>query len=72
MKPVLLPGQDWEREIKKAISESDFFIILLSEKCLSKRGFVQSELRSSFEIVEKFFIANKEIDRKSRPDQRRR
>jgi hypothetical protein len=60
-KESLLPGQDWEKEIKKAISESDFFIILLSEKCLSKRGFVHSELRSSFEIVEKFFPSDSGI-----------
>lgn len=54
-KESLLPGQDWEKKIKKAIRESDYFIALLSEKCLSKRGFVHSELKFSFEIVEKYF-----------------
>ena len=54
-KESLLPGQDWEKEIKKAIRESDFFIALLSDKCLSKRGFVHSELKFSFEIVAKYF-----------------
>ena len=51
----LLPGQDWEKEIKKTIRESDYFIALLSDKCLSKRGFVHSELKLSFEIVERYF-----------------
>ncbi|UCE07749.1 MAG: DUF1566 domain-containing protein [bacterium] len=54
-KESLLPGQDWEKEIKKAIRESDYFIALLSDKCLSKRGFVHSALKFSFEIVEKYF-----------------
>jgi hypothetical protein len=57
----LLPGQDWENEIEKAIRESDYFIALLSDKCLSKRGFVHSELKFSFEIVEKYFPADKGI-----------
>ena len=54
-KESLLPGQDWEKEIRKAIRESDFFIALLSDKCLSKRGFVHLELKFSFEIVAKYF-----------------
>ena len=54
-KESLLPGQDWEKEIRKAIRECDYFIALLSEKCLSKRGFVHSELKFSFEIVERYF-----------------
>lgn len=54
-KESLLPGQDWEKEIRKAIRESDYFIALLSDKCLSKRGFVHYELKLCFEIVEKYF-----------------
>jgi hypothetical protein len=54
-KESLLPGQVWEKEIKRAIRESDFFIALLSVNCLSKRGFVHLELKFSFEIVEKYF-----------------
>ena len=54
-KESLLPGQDWEKEIRKAIRDSDYFIALLSKRSLSKRGFIHSELKLSFEIVEKYF-----------------
>lgn len=60
-KESLLPGQDWEKEIKKAIRESDYFIALLSDKSLSKRGFVHTELKFSFEIVEKYFPSDSGI-----------
>lgn len=60
-KESLLAGQDWEREIKKLIRESDYFIALLSDNCLSKRGFVHSELKLSFEVIEKYFPADSGI-----------
>lgn len=44
-KENLLPGQDWEEEIEKAIDESHFFIACLSNHSVSKEGYVQKELR---------------------------
>ena len=41
----LLPGQKWKYAIKKAIRESDYFLTLLSDRAVSKRGFVQKEQR---------------------------
>lgn len=47
----LLPGQDWENEIRKAIKNSQYFIALLSQISVSKRGFVQSEFRFALDVV---------------------
>jgi len=41
----LEPGANWKSEIKKAIRQSRYFIALMSSKSVSKKGFVQSELR---------------------------
>lgn len=41
----LLPGQNWRAEIPKAIKQSDVFIACLSKQSISKRGYVQRELR---------------------------
>lgn len=48
----LLPGDDWEIEINKAIRGSVAFIALLSSRSVSKRGYVQKELRAAYRIVE--------------------
>jgi formylglycine-generating enzyme required for sulfatase activity len=41
----LLPGQDWDYEIKKALRTSDFILILLSRGSIAKRGYVQREMK---------------------------
>jgi len=48
----LLPGQKWKPTIRKAIRESDYFIIVLSNNSTNKRGFVQKELREAFKILD--------------------
>jgi hypothetical protein len=48
----LLPGQDWEYEIDSAIRESNVFLACISMKSVSKRGFVQSELRKGLKVLE--------------------
>lgn len=51
-KKDLLPGQNWEQVIEKAIRESDFFIACLSPASISKRGFVQKEVRSALRVLD--------------------
>jgi hypothetical protein len=46
----LLPGQDWDNEIEKAIETSKYFLILLSSKGMSKRGYVHKEIRLALSI----------------------
>ena len=41
----LLPGHDWELEIKKALRSSDAVVLCLSPIAVAKRGFVQREIR---------------------------
>ena len=48
----LLPGMNWKREIEKAISESQYFLALLSSHTVSKIGYVQKELKIAMEILD--------------------
>lgn len=50
----ILPGQNWKRIIIKNIQKSRFFIILLSNNSLNKRGFVQKELKIALDILDEF------------------
>lgn len=45
----ILPGQNWEAEIDKALSEANVVILLLSKKSVSKRGFVQREANEALD-----------------------
>jgi len=47
----LLPGQDWDLEIKKAVEDSDVVIVFLSENSISKEGYVQKELRFVLDVA---------------------
>lgn len=44
-------GSNWKVEIQGAIRGSEVFIALLSKASLSKRGYVQAELREAFEVL---------------------
>ena len=48
----LLPGQDWAREIGRAIRSSDFVLACLSEHSITTRGFLQNELRRALEVAD--------------------
>ena len=50
----ILPGQDWKYEIHKAIKNSAYFIALLSPNSISKKGFVQKELKMALDILKEF------------------
>lgn len=50
----LLVGQNWRNEITRAIRESDYFMALLSSNSLSKRGFVQKEMKMAVDILEEY------------------
>ncbi len=41
----LLPGQDWNYEINKALDNSDVILLCLSKKSVDKEGYVQREIR---------------------------
>lgn len=41
----LLPGQDWDMKIEEAVELADAVIVCLSNKSITKEGYVQRELR---------------------------
>ena len=47
----LLPGQDWQSEIKNAVETADNVIIFLSNTSINKDGFIQKELRFAKDIA---------------------
>jgi hypothetical protein len=51
-KKSLLPGQNWESEIKRAVRTSDAVIVCLSRGSVSKKGFVQKEIRFALDIAD--------------------
>jgi TIR domain len=50
----LLPGSNWKSEIKQALRESRYALVLLSQHSTTKRGFVQKEIRDALEIMDEF------------------
>ncbi|MBL7914393.1 MAG: TIR domain-containing protein [Bacteroidia bacterium] len=51
-KKKLLPGQDWNTEIRLALKKADFIVLLLSKISVAKRGFVQREFKLALEYCE--------------------
>ncbi len=49
----ILPGQDWESEIRKAVRDSDVVIVCLSKQATSKRGYVQKEIKTALDVADK-------------------
>lgn len=43
-------GEKWETAIRRAIRESDFFVVCLSKKSINRRGFIQREIRLALNI----------------------
>lgn len=41
----IMPGDDWELVIRRAIKQSDAIIVCMSQKAVNKTGFIQKEIR---------------------------
>ena len=48
----LLPGQDWDLEIEKAVETADVVIVCLSKLSINKDGYVQEEIRKVLDASE--------------------
>ena len=48
----LLPGEEWESAVEKALYDTDLVIVCLSKDAINKEGYVQKEIRRSLELVE--------------------
>jgi hypothetical protein len=51
-KENLMPGQDWQIEIEKALKESTIFLALISSKSTNKEGFTQKELQRALDVLD--------------------
>jgi len=49
----LLPGQDWEYEIRRAIRASDAVVVCLSPRSVNKKGYVQKEIALALDEADK-------------------
>jgi flagellar biosynthesis GTPase FlhF len=47
----LLPGEDWDMEIEKAVESADAVVVCLSKNSVSKEGYVQKELKYALNIA---------------------
>ena len=48
----LLPGQNWEWEITDALRAADAILLCLSQRSVSKEGFVQKEIKHAVDIAD--------------------
>jgi len=48
----LLPGQDWDMEIEKAVGSSAAVVVCLSNNSITKEGYIQKELRFVLQIAD--------------------
>lgn len=51
-KEKLIPGQNWQIEIPKAVKNSDVVIVCLSSQSVTKEGFVQKEIRFALDAAD--------------------
>ena len=47
----LLPGQNWRLEIPRAVREADVVVICLSNKSITKEGYVQREIKFALDVA---------------------
>lgn len=50
----LLPGQNWDREIKLALKEAHVILACLSRKSIKRKGYMYKELRNALHIAQEY------------------
>jgi hypothetical protein len=48
----ILPGENWEEAIRKAIRASDMVLVCLSATSVSKIGYLQKEIKSVLDVAD--------------------
>ena len=61
MDTEILAGQDWEKEIKKAIKVSRYFIPLISSRAVEKNGFTRKEFEYALNVIKETQLRKKII-----------
>jgi hypothetical protein len=47
----IVPGQEWSSMIGRAIRQADFMLVFISRHSVSKRGFIQREIRAALSVL---------------------
>lgn len=47
----LLPGQDWDLEIEKAVEAADVVLVCVSSRSVTKEGYIQREIKFALDIA---------------------
>lgn len=48
----ILPGQDWDAEIRRAVRGSDTVLVCLSKTSIGKSGYLQKEIRFALDVAD--------------------
>jgi hypothetical protein len=48
----ILPGQDWDREIRRAIRSCDVVLVCLSRTSINKIGYIQREIKDILDVAD--------------------
>jgi SOS-response transcriptional repressor LexA len=48
----LIPGQDWDLEIRKAVRQADVVAVCISNDAITKAGYVQKEIRLALDVAD--------------------
>ncbi len=48
----LLPGMDWDKEIKSAVKSSNVVLVFLSKFSIGKEGYVQKEIKQALDVAD--------------------
>lgn len=48
----LLPGQDWQQEIPKAVRNSNIVVVCLSKGSINKAGYIQKEIKYALDVAD--------------------
>lgn len=51
-KKSILPGQDWNFTLRKALREANYIVLLLSNTSVQKRGYIQREFKLALDYYE--------------------
>lgn len=69
----IVPGEDWEKSIWRAVRQADFLVFCLSKNAFEKRGFLQREIRQALLLWEEklesdIFLIPARLDQCELPD----
>jgi len=48
----ILPGADWDREIRRAVRRADLVVVCLSKSSVNKSGYLQREIRLALDVAQ--------------------